>query len=76
MTPIEEQYIPEREPWLSEWCTLHSLHLEAIALAEANIDTPAERWPLRAAVKLADAKYVLYLASIGDAWARRKLAVV
>lgn len=58
---IEERYIPVREPWLSAWCWLHSLHLEALK----HLDDP-DSVCLRAAVHIADAKYKLYLGSIGD----------
>lgn len=59
--PDEERYVPVREPWLSAWCWLHSFHLVALE----HIDDP-DSVCLRAAVHLADAKYRLYLGSIGD----------
>jgi hypothetical protein len=62
--PVEEMNVPTCEPFLSEWCRLHSLHLAALS---------DER--MRGACSLADKKYMVYLASTGDRWALRNWAV-
>ncbi len=66
-TPPEERYVPPREPWLSAWCRLHSLHLAALAIVDATPDVELHkvRAACRAAIRLADAKYRIYLGSIG-----------
>ncbi len=54
----EAHHVPSREPWLSSWCRLHTLHLIALS----HLDQPAV---LRYALNLADAKFRIYLGSIG-----------
>lgn len=68
-TPLEERYVPAREPWLTSWCRLHSLHLAALArIDDAHPIGARESGRLvGAACRLADAKYRIYLGSIGGA---------
>ena len=51
------RYVPEREPYLTRWCQLHRAHM----LALADEDAPA----FRDACRIADAKYRVFLESIG-----------
>lgn len=60
--PLTERYIPEREPYLSEWCQLHSLHLAALGVVDANEDDERSTC-LRAAAWLAQAKERVYYQS-------------
>ncbi len=60
--PAEERHIPTREPWLSAWCRLHSFHLAALERIDAG---QSERGLLVGACHVADAKYKLWLGSIG-----------
>lgn len=63
--PVErsELFVPEREPYLSEWCRMHALHLAAIGVVDAGEDD-AERSSFRAAVRLATAKDDVYYESL------------
>ncbi len=51
------RYVPEREPYLTRWCQLHRAHMMAVA----DENAPA----FRDACRIADAKYKVYLESIG-----------
>lgn len=63
LDPITEaeitRYVPTGGPELVEWCRLDTLH--RIALSNMDNDLSA----LRAAVRLADAKYQCWLRSVG-----------
>ncbi len=64
---LEEYYIPLAEPWLTEWCLLHSLHLEALRHVDDESRPIAEiRHSLCGAVELAEMKFKLYVASIEE----------
>lgn len=62
-TPLTERNVPSREPWLSDWCRLHSLHLAALAVVDANEDDERST-TLRAAAWLARAKDDIYYHSV------------
>ena len=60
--PLTERFVPEREPYLSEWCQLHSLHLAALGVVDAGEDDERSTC-LRAAAWLARAKENVYYKS-------------
>lgn len=54
---LSELRMPCCEPWLSQWCRLHTFHLQALRKLDAGDYVAGSN-----ACKLADEKYMLYLA--------------
>lgn len=58
---VEERYVPETEPYLSEWCRIHTWHLVAIRLMD--LEPEGDRTALQIAFRLAVQKFEVYKAS-------------
>ena len=57
---LAERAIPTKEHWLTSWCAAHTAHLAALAAVDTDPNAPA----LEAAMRLADKKQRIYLASL------------
>jgi hypothetical protein len=57
---VEERYMPTIEPYLTEWCKLHTWHL--VAIDQMEHEPEGDRIALQMAFRLAMQKLELYRA--------------